>query len=197
MINNEIASFLKESNDIEGYEFPIEDYYNIEKYMYEDVDVCDNIYLDKTLQALAIIFCELIKKSKEIDKNTIEYLHSSLMDGLPNSENIKIGDFRDCNVQVGGRICPEPFLAAELMNNWILDFNSMEHDPLEMHYRFELIHPFQDGNGRIGRLLYLYDLLRRGLPVKNILDNFEGNDFYEKRANYYMAIDNFNNKNRN
>lgn len=199
MMNKEIASFLKEGNDIEGYVYPIEDYEKFNKnpflkdytpfikgafQAYHSLEYIDNLYQ-----------C-FMSPTNDLSENYLLYSHKLLMQDLPGSDKIKVGEYRDLIVGVGGRICPEPDEIPELMNNLILDFNSMDHDTLEMHYRFEIIHPFQDGNGRIGRLLYLYDLIRRGLPVKNFLDNFEGDTFDEKRYNYYRAIDNFNNKNR-
>jgi len=189
MVEKEIASFLKESNDIEGHVFSIDDY----------VEDSENPYIKGQIDAFNFIINHLrIAPISDIDNEIIFTLYELLTKNTPEvkEKNIKMWQYRDRNVQVGGRLCPEPFLATELMNNWILDFNSMKHDPLEIHYRFELIHPMTDFNGRLGRDLLIYDLIRRGLPVKNMLDNFKGETFFEKRNNYYRAIDNFNNKNR-
>jgi Fic family protein len=55
-----------------------------------------------------------------------------------------------------------------------------------LHYRFEAIHPFADGNGRTGRALALWDLYRRGFDTHHI---FSVDEFYwEDRSRYYAAL---------
>ena len=55
-----------------------------------------------------------------------------------------------------------------------------------MHYRFEAIHPFADGNGRTGRALALWELYRRGFDSHHI---FSVDEFYwEDRRRYYAAL---------
>jgi Fic family protein len=57
-----------------------------------------------------------------------------------------------------------------------------------VHYRFESIHPFADGNGRSGRALALWELYRRGFDTHHI---FSVDEFYwENRPRYYEALDN-------
>ena len=65
---------------------------------------------------------------------------------LPKSQS---GKFRTVNVQVGGQICPEPYMAQQLIHNWLyaMQYQLRFCDPLEMHIKFEKIHPFIDGNG--------------------------------------------------
>jgi Fic family protein len=56
-----------------------------------------------------------------------------------------------------------------------------------LHYRFEAIHPFADGNGRTGRALALWELYRRGFDTHHI---FSVDEFYwENRPRYYEALD--------
>ena len=55
-----------------------------------------------------------------------------------------------------------------------------------MHFRFEAIHPFADGNGRTGRALALWELYRRGFDSHHI---FSVDEFYwEDRPRYYAAL---------
>lgn len=55
-----------------------------------------------------------------------------------------------------------------------------------IHYRFEAIHPFADGNGRTGRALALWELYRRGFDTHHI---FSVDEFYwEDRPRYYAAL---------
>jgi Fic family protein len=56
-----------------------------------------------------------------------------------------------------------------------------------VHHRFEIIHPFADGNGRTGRMLALWELYRRGFDTHHI---FSVDEFYwENRTRYYAALE--------
>jgi Fic family protein len=61
-----------------------------------------------------------------------------------------------------------------------------------LHYQFEEIHPFADGNGRVGRMLALWELYRRGFDTHHI---FSIDEFYwEDRARYYSSLEAVNRK---
>lgn len=103
------------------------------------------------------------------------------------------GRYRTIAVRVG-RYVPPPQedvsgLMFELLTWW--NKESAKLSPVLssaiVHYRFEAIHPFADGNGRTGRALALWELYRRGFDSHHI---FSVDEFYwEDRPRYYTALD--------
>lgn len=103
------------------------------------------------------------------------------------------GAYRKIRVQVGPHHPPAPEevsgLMFELLEWWNKDavaFSPVLSSAI-LHYRFEDIHPFADGNGRTGRALALWELFRRGFDSNHIfsVDEF----FWEDRARYYAAFE--------
>ena len=84
-----------------------------------------------------------------------------------------VGDYKKVPNEVGGRETTVPELVAEEMKKLISAYNSIENktfeDIIDFHYRFEKIHPFQDGNGRVGRLILFKECLKYGF-VPFIID---------------------------
>jgi Fic family protein len=102
------------------------------------------------------------------------------------------GRYRDMRVWVGGYLPPNPEdvpgLMADLLAWW--SESSAQLSPVissaVIHYRFEAIHPFADGNGRTGRALALWELYRRGFDTHHI---FSVDEYYwEDRPAYYEAL---------
>lgn len=84
---------------------------------------------------------------------------------------------------------PSPTQVKHYLTNWFAYMNSLKGDPLIRasvgHYQFEAIHPFIDGNGRVGRILLLLSLVKDRIltfPVMFLSDYFFANraDYYEK-----------------
>lgn len=103
------------------------------------------------------------------------------------------GRYRTIAVRVGRYVPPAPGdvsgLMMELLDWW--NKQSAELSPMIssaiLHYRFEAIHPFADGNGRTGRALALWELYRRGFDTHHI---FSVDEYYwEDRSRYYAALE--------
>lgn len=137
---------------------------------------------------IRIVTPELIKEFHQmIGKNLGEYL-----DAIP-------GRFRDDNRVVGLYLSPDYKFVPELVNKlctWLRrefhydngqNFSTSVIQAIVTHVYIEWIHPFGDGNGRTGRLLEFYILLRAGLPniVSHILSNF----YNQTRSEYYRQLD--------
>lgn len=103
------------------------------------------------------------------------------------------GRYRTIAVRVGRYVPPPPEDVSGLMFELLAWWNqeSARLSPVLssaiVHYRFEAIHPFADGNGRTGRALALWELYRRGFDTHHI---FSVDEYYwENRPRYYEALD--------
>lgn len=102
------------------------------------------------------------------------------------------GTYRTIGVRVGQYLPPPPEavsgLMFELLEWWNKDTQHLSPvlSSAILHYRFEAIHPFADGNGRTGRALALWELYRRGFDTHHI---FSVDEYYwEDRPRYYAAL---------
>jgi len=102
------------------------------------------------------------------------------------------GRYRGIRVRVGTYLPPRPEdvsgLMFEFLEWWNRDAPKLSPvlSSAIVHYRFEAIHPFADGNGRTGRALALWELYRRGFDTHHV---FSVDEFYwEDRPRYYAAL---------
>jgi len=115
---------------------------------------------------LNYLFNQISLSSFKIDEKFILKLHSILM----NSIRDDAGSFRKHAVRIVGTYVPTAnyFKIPQLMNKLIKEINSKKKDVIahisDIHSCFEKIHPFSDGNGRIGRLIMIAMLLKNNLP---------------------------------
>ena len=95
-----------------------------------------------------------------------------------------VGGYKRLPNEIGGKETVAPEEVAPAMQKLIKAYNAANEksldDLLEFHYRFELIHPFQDGNGRVGRLILLKECLRNDI-VPFIIDD-------ELKLFYYRGL---------
>lgn len=144
----------------------------------------------------AIIWAMEALKHREFNISFIKDLHSILLEKA-RGEKYR-GKFRETQVFIGSKgatieeatyIPPEPFLVVEYMENLEKYILSNGENPLLksaiIHYQFEAIHPFQDGNGRIGRLIIPLYLYYRGLLYQPILFL---SGYFEKNRDQYIDM---------
>jgi Fic family protein len=103
-----------------------------------------------------------------------------------------VGQYRNYQVYVGDYRPPKAGQVESMMKD-LIEWSEKEGSALSpvissalMHYQFETIHPFGDGNGRVGRALAIWELYRKGFDTKHV---FSIDEIYNKnRANYYRLL---------
>ncbi len=135
-----------------------------------------------------------------ITLHLIRQMHNTLMQGV-RGENKNPGRFRNTQNWIGPRgatidealyVPPPPIILNELLESFV-EFINIQDDKLDpiiqtslIHAQFELIHPFDDGNGRIGRLLIPLFLMKKGCLVSPSL--YISRYLEADRDNYYAML---------
>lgn len=186
----ELAESVYNSNAIENSTLTLPD---TEKIIL-DLEVSKNYSLREVFEAknLARVY-EYIKMKQEsivLNQKTILFLHSLLIGGIDDSI---AGRFRKQyeHVRVGKHVAPAPEHVIRMIEVLIDEYKT-KHDVnvfakiAHFHLQFETIHPFCDGNGRIGRVLIIIQLQELGYPNIIIRDK-------EKQV-YYKTFSHFRDK---
>lgn len=130
-------NFLIESNLIEGEEWSV-------------------------LPESALVFA-LAHVGKSISPTDIKSIHARHEEGYKSchgQNSVRWGEWRRGLVRVASWVAPSPADVSRLMAEYCADWKQMS--AWQAHVRFEHIHPFDDGNGRVGRLLWLIKALEEG-----------------------------------
>jgi Fic family protein len=141
-------------------------------------------------------FAGLRYVEKHANKKTIVHedlfeLHSFISAGV--MDQGQAGAYRKFQVRVGNHLPPAAAQVSGLMRELLEWWNqeAPKWSPVItsgiIHYRFEAIPPFGDGNGRTGRMLALWELYRRGFDIHHIFSVDEV--YWEKRQLYYKNLD--------
>jgi len=137
---------------------------------------------------------------RPITLSFIKHLHQILLDSVRGQDKTP-GDFRTeqnwigragCSIEEASFVPPNPLQLLDHLENWSAYLNSNDVDILlqsaVMHAQFELLHPFKDGNGRIGRILiplFLFQKKKLSQPMFYLSSYLEKNreEYYERLQN--------------
>ena len=132
----------------------------------ESVRVDDII---ETMNHFRCIDLVIDRAEKRLTESLIKELHAILKSGTSASrkEWIAVGEYKRLPNEVGGNETTAPENVRREMKALLAEYNAKPKksfaDLLDLHQRFEAIHPFQDGNGRVGRLLLFKECLANGI----------------------------------
>ena len=114
-----------------------------------------------------------------LTEKLIKELHLTLKNGTADSRKnwFSVGDYKKLPNEVGGMETTLPEDVPREMKALLAEYNAKEvktlNDILEFHVKFEKIHPFQDGNGRVGRLIMFKECLKYNIVPFIIEDNLK------------------------
>lgn len=129
------------------------------------------------------------KTDGRLTETFIKHLHFLLKSGTSDERKdwFRVGDYKLLPNEVGGNDTVEPENVPKEIKSLLDEYNAIKHPTLEdiidFHQRFEAIHPFQDGNGRVGRLIMFRECLRNGIVPFIITD--------ELKMYYYNGLRNW------
>ncbi|MCH7568853.1 MAG: Fic family protein [Nanoarchaeota archaeon] len=171
--------FTYNTNAIEGSTITLEE---VREIIHDKIAPNKPLIDVKETEAHSKVFLEMMKKKGNVTDGLLLIWHKEIF-GM--TKNDIAGKYRDYLVRVGGYIAPDWQEVKRLIKELISFINkNKKMNPVELagrtHYKFESIHPFGDGNGRIGRLLMNHILWHSGYPILVIE--------YKKRIPYYKAF---------
>ena len=175
----EIAiAFTYNTNAIEGSTITLEETREI---IHDKISPNRPLRDVKETEAHSKVFLKMLDEKEEILNELLLKWHKEIFSETKPSI---AGKYRDYLVRVGLYIAPDWQDVKKLMDDLIIFINKSKVNPVELsaraHYKFERIHPFGDGNGRIGRLIINHILWHNKYPMLIIE--------YKKRNAYYKAL---------
>ena len=183
------------SNHIEGSKLTKEQ----TRYIFETNTLgitTENMSIDDIMETVNHFRCIDYVIDHATDKITeahIKQLHAMLKTNTSDSRKpwFAVGDYKRLANEVGGEETAQPSDVHQRMKELLAEYNGLEHiefdNILDFHVQFERIHPFQDGNGRVGRLLMFWQCLQAAIVPFIITEDL--------RLFYYRGIQNWGNIN--
>ncbi len=183
----EIAEQVYNSNAIENSTLTFEETEKVLAQIKLDRFITEREIFEIKNLARVVSYIDKCAKEKELTLEVILILYRML---ILNIRDDIAGRFRKENefVRVGSHIAPAPKEVTERLEKMLAQYNATSHESIikriaRLHLTFEYIHPFVDGNGRIGRVMNNYLLIREGFVPINIK--------FVDRQRYYEAFKEF------
>lgn len=136
------------------------------------------------LQNTEKVFFDIIDLKKEVSHDFVIKIHDELMENIDDRRGYRMHDIRVFKSTF--EATPPPYIKAdiEILLKWYKKYENKLH-PLVLagifHQKFEKIHPFSDGNGRTGRIILCYMLMRKGYPPIIVRKSRRG-DYLDRMA---------------
>jgi Fic family protein len=183
----EVAEQVYNSNAIENSILSLEETEKILLQIDLDRYISEREIFEAKNLARVVTYIDKKSKEQELTLEVILSLHKML---ISNIRDDIAGRFRKDNefVRVGNHIAPNPKEVVERLEKMLAEYNASSHENIikriaKLHLAFEYAHPFCDGNGRIGRVINNYLLMREGFVPINIK--------FIDRKKYYEAFREF------
>lgn len=178
------------SNHIEGSKLTEDQTRSI--FEIRTIDVGDGIPVDDIIETsnhFRAIDYVIDKALEPLSEDIIKHIHLLLKQGTKDSslDWFAVGDYKRRANTVGGKETCKPSEVHKAMDKLVTNFNSKSNisidDIIELHADFEYIHPFQDGNGRVGRLIALKECFRSNI-IPFIIEESKKSFYYRGLANW-------------
>ena len=172
-------SFAYNTNHIEGSKLTEDQtryIYETNTILFEENTVVHVDDILETTNHFKLVDYMLDIAKNELSEDIIKTFHKILKEGTSDSKKewFNVGEYKQKANEVGNIKTTLPKNVQRDMNKLIEWYNSLEkvkiEDIIEFHYRFECIHPFQDGNGRVGRIIMFKECLKNNIIPFIILD---------------------------
>ncbi|HEY4503737.1 MAG TPA: Fic family protein [Candidatus Paceibacterota bacterium] len=186
----EIADHVYNSNAIENSALSLEETEKILLQIDLDRYITERELFEAKNLARVVTYIDKRSKEQELGHDVILLLHKMLMSNIRDeiAGRFRMGDER---VRVSSHIAPPAQDINSSIQKMFSEYNAISHENIikciaRLHLAFEYLHPFNDGNGRIGRVINNYLLIREGFVPINIK--------FIDRKKYYDAFKEFDEK---
>ena len=194
LYHNTQITFAYNTNHIEGSKLTEEQtryIYETNTLLAEKDSITDLDDILETANHFKLVDYMLDVADKKLTEEMIKEFHKILKDGTSDSRKawFNVGEYKKLSNEVGGLKTTEPKNVERDMKKLLEWYDALKEitikEIIEFHARFEKIHPFQDGNGRIGRIIAFKECLKNNIVPFIILDRDKL--FYYRGLNHYQT----------